>query len=239
MRWIGAETFLASLPRVVVFCGGYGSGKTEVAVNFALHLASEGRKVQLADLDIVNLYFRSREVREELASRGVRVLVPEEPLARADLPVILPEVKGAIEHTDGVLVLDVGGDPIGARVLGGMAHALLAAEHANLFVVNSRRPFTDTPEKTGRMIAEIGRVSGVPITGMVVNSHLIDETTLAVVEEGIRLAEEVQRDTGIGIAFVAVGQQVLREIDPARWRYPIMVLARHMLKPWETEGDLA
>lgn len=237
VRWIGAESFLASLPRVVVFCGGYGSGKTEVAVNFALHLASEGREVQLADLDIVNLYFRSREVREELASQGVRVLVPDEPLARADLPVILPEVKGAIERGDGVLVLDVGGDPVGARVLGGMADALLAAEYANLFVVNSRRPFTDTSEKTRRMIAEIGRVSGVPITGMVVNSHLIDDTTPEVVEEGIRLAEEVQKDTGISIAFVAVGQRVLEKSGTAKWRYPLMVLTRHMLKPWETAGD--
>lgn len=206
-------------------------------MNFALHLAEEGRKVQIADLDIVNLYFRTREVRDELSRQGVQVLLPGEPLLRADMPVIPPEVKGAVEHPDGVVVLDVGGDPVGAKVLAGMADSLVGAGYASLYVVNSRRPFADTAQKAQRMIAEIDRASGVPVTGLVVNSHLIDETTATVVSEGISLAEEVARSSGIEIAFVAVGERVLDEFDAANCGHPVMVLSRRMLKPWEVKTE--
>jgi len=223
----------ALLKRVTVFCGGYGSGKTEIAVNFALYLAGIGRAVKLADLDIVNLYFRSRERRDELRGSGVQVLVPEDPLLRADTPVIPPEVKGAVESRESAVVLDVGGDPVGARVLAGMADAVTAGDYSSLFVVNSRRPLTDTSEKTGRMVTEIGRASGVPVTGTVVNSHLIEETSAATIREGVEMAEEVARDTGIGIAFIAIEKRMLSRLDVRKLGHPVMVLTRRMLKPWE------
>ncbi|MEO0082445.1 MAG: cobalamin biosynthesis protein CbiA [candidate division WOR-3 bacterium] len=234
--WIGAERLLAQLSRVTVFCGGYGSGKTEVAVNFALALAAVGHRVRLADLDIVNLYFRSREVRDVLRAHGVEVLVPAEPLLRADTPVVPPEVKGAVEESGGFVVLDVGGDPVGARILAGMATSVTETDYSNLFVVNSRRPFTDTAEKTTRLIAEIGRVSGVPVTATVVNSHLIDETTTATIQEGIELARAVEQGSGIGISFVTVEERMLGSFDAAGCGYPVLVLSRLLLKPWEEGG---
>ncbi len=232
-RWVGADEFLAGLPRVNLFCGGYGSGKTEVAVNFALHLAGEGRPVSIADLDIVNLYFRSREVRRALEERGVRVLVPGERLAAADLPVIQPEVKGAIERSDGHVVLDLGGDPVGARVMASLAPAIARDEMRAMFVVNSRRPFTATPEAAAEAMAGIGRSGGFEVGALVVNSHLADETTADTVREGIGLAEVVGRATGVPIAFVAVERRLLGEFDAAGCGYPVMVLDRKMLKPWE------
>src|SRR5512139_3009130 len=96
-NWFNADSFLRELSRINIFCGGFGSGKTEVAVNFSLRMRELGRKVSIADLDIVNLYFRSREVREQLRNQGIDVLVPNEALVNADLPVIVPEVRGAIE----------------------------------------------------------------------------------------------------------------------------------------------
>ncbi len=236
--WVGAESFLSGLKRVNIFCGGYGSGKTEIAVNFALHLAARGKPVKIADLDIVNPYFRSREVREELRRHGIQVLVPNERLISADLPIVMPEIKGAIETGNEAVVLDLGGDPAGARVMASIAQAMPKDDYHGFFVLNSRRPFTRTPAAVAGIMSEISRASGMAITGQVVNSHLIDETAVDVVEEGFRLAEEVSRDTGTGIAFVAVERSMLDRFDAAGCGYPVMVLDRHMLKPWEDSDRL-
>ena len=97
--------------RVVMVVGNYGSGKTEAAVNLALHLAKAGRRVQIADLDIVNPYFRSREARRLMEQHGIRVVVPPGDQAFADLPIILPEIRGMLNPPEGVLTLfDVGGE---------------------------------------------------------------------------------------------------------------------------------
>lgn len=237
-RWIGAESLLEGLKRVNVFCGGYGSGKTEVAVNFAVHLAEGGRSVRIADLDIVNPYFRSREVRESLRELGIDVLVPDGELVGADLPVIKPEIKGALESGDQSVVLDLGGDPVGAKVMASLAGGLQQADYDGLLVVNSRRPFTDTPDAVTRVIGDIEAASGMRISRLVVNSHLIDQTEAEVIWEGIRLAEDVAAGSGASIAFVAVERRMLVDFDAEGCGYPVMVLDRRMLKPWETGGGL-
>lgn len=237
--WVHADRLLASLRRVVVFCGGFGTGKTEVAVNFALLLARDGRRVRLADLDIVNLYFRSREVRRYLREMGVEVLVPGERLVNADMPVIVPEVRGALENPDGNLVLDLGGDPSGARVMGSLAGLVPPKETATWLVVNSRRPESGSTDAVLKMVVGIESASGLRVTGLVVNSHLADETTPPIVEEGIRLAEAVHGAGGPGIVFVAMERRLADEIDAGALGYPVMFLQREMLKPWETGGHPA
>ncbi|RKX27885.1 MAG: cobalamin biosynthesis protein CobQ, partial [Candidatus Zixiibacteriota bacterium] len=126
--------------RVLVVVGGYGSGKSEVSVNLARHLASSGQlHVAIADLDIVNPYFRSREATEQLEKLGIETLHPKGSQAFADLPIIIPQVKSAIEGYDGVLILDVGGDDAGARVLGSLAGTFPSDDHEVLFVLNANR----------------------------------------------------------------------------------------------------
>jgi hypothetical protein len=232
--WFNAESLFESLRRVLVFCGGFGTGKTEVAVNFALSLARTGRRVRLADLDIVNLYFRSREVRQRLRALGVDVLVPEERLVSADLPIIVPEVRGALERADGYLVLDLGGDPSGARVMASLAGLVPPEQTATWLVVNSRRPESSSADGVLRLIAGIESASGLEVSGLVVNSHLVEQTTPAVVVEGIRLAEAVGGAGGPRIVFVAMERRLQGEFDVGSVGYPVMLLDREMLKPWET-----
>jgi len=254
-NWFNAEGFLSELRRVNIFCGGFGSGKTEVAVNFSLRMRELGRRVSIADLDIVNLYFRSREVREQLRSQGIDVLVPSEALVNADLPIIVPEVRGAIEgNAEGrtpnaevapvkspvsnvqsppLVVLDLGGDPAGAKVMASLAGAMQPEDYSALFVLNSRRPFTATVAAAQEMMDGISGAARIKVDRIVVNSHLIDETTAAVINEGISLGEELARKTGARIAFVAVQRALLDRFDAAGCRYPVMVLDRLMLKPWE------
>jgi len=236
--WFNADSFLANLRRVNLFCGGYGSGKTEVAVNFALHLAARGKRVSIADLDIVNPYFRSREVRGEMREYGIEVLVPSEEFINADLPIIQPEIKGALENRGGYVVLDLGGDPVGARVMLSLAGGLARADYTGFLVLNSRRPRTGDAEGAAAMMRSIETASGVRIRGIVVNSHLIDETSAGVIEEGIRLAEEVGASTGSRVAFVVVERRMLDVFRAEACRYPVMVLDRFMLKPWEPSNWL-
>jgi hypothetical protein len=235
-EWIGADDLFGSLRRVTAFCGGFGTGKTEVAVNFALSLARAGRRVRLVDLDIVNLYFRSREVRQRLRALGIDVVVPEERLVNADLPVIVPEVRGALERSEGSVILDLGGDPSGARVMASLAGLVPPDDTATWLVVNSRRPESGTADAVLRMIAGIESASGLRVTGLVVNSHLVEETTPLIVEEGVRLAEAVHSAGGPGIAFVAIERRLAGEFDAGVWGHPVMFLEREMLKPWETGG---
>ena len=99
--------------RLIIVVGNYGSGKTEVAVNLALRLASQGARVQLADLDLVNPYFRSREVRELLEAQGIRVVLPPPRLASSDLPIVVPEIRGMLRPPAGTRsIFDVGGDDV-------------------------------------------------------------------------------------------------------------------------------
>lgn len=238
VNWYNADRFLADLRRVNMFCGGYGSGKTEVAVNFALHLAEASHRVSIADLDIVNPYFRSREVRADMRAHGIEVLVPEERLINADLPIIQPEVPGALAQSRGFVVLDLGGDPVGARVMASLARHIRRPDLTGFLVLNSRRPFTATVEAARKMMDEISLASGVAITDIVVNSHLIEETTPEVIEEGIALAERLTETAAVRVAFVAVERPQLDRFDAAACRYPVMVLDRLMLKPWEPSNWL-
>jgi hypothetical protein len=231
--WVGADEFLAGLRRVCVFGGGFGSGKSEVAVNFAAALASSGRRVRLADLDVVNPYFRSREAREALHAAGVELLLPSEELMMADMPVIPPEVRGALAAGDGTLVIDLGGGPVGARVMASIADALPAAECDGMFVLNSRRPFTSTAARAVQMVRDIERTSGLTMNRVVVNSHLIDQTDAAVISEGVGLAREVCSVTGATIAFVAVARELHDQLDQVAPEFPRLLLDRHLLKPWE------
>lgn len=235
--WHHAEEFLAGLRPVMMFCGGYGSGKTEVAVNFALRLAEAGNAVSIADLDIVNLYFRSREVRGYLRERSVRVILPDDQLMNADLPMVQPEVGGVVESAQGFALLDVGGDPAGARVMQAVAHRVPREHFAGFLVLNSRRPFTRDVAGVRKLMAEVAAAAGLPVTDIIVNSHLIEETTAQVIEEGIRLAEAVAAETGVRVALVTVERQFLGDFDVAACRYPVLVLDRRMLKPWEPRSN--
>ncbi|MEO0025974.1 MAG: hypothetical protein ABIK54_04360 [candidate division WOR-3 bacterium] len=235
--WFNAGNFIAGLRRVSIFAGGYGSGKSEIAVNFALSLTELGTPVTIADLDIVNPYFRSREARQALEQWGVRVLMPPVTVMETDLPMIGAEIRGAMVSGAGFLILDLGGDPVGARVMASLSHGINRDEYNSFFVLNSRRPFTRTVSQIQSLLGDIESTSGLTITHLVVNSHLIEETTAAIVQEGIKLAEAVSAVTAKPIAFIAIERRVLEDFDPKSTDYPVLVLERQLLKPWEQRND--
>lgn len=219
--------------RVIAIVGSYGSGKTELSVNLSLQLAASGRRVQIADLDIVNPYFRCREARELMEAHDIRVVVPPGAQAWADLPIILPEIRGMLHPSDGMLtILDVGGDDVGARALASFRTSIADGDYELWQVINAKRPFTDTVEGCVQMMRAVESASRWKVTGLLVNSHLIDETTVDTVLDGWRLAEAVRARTGLPIRFVAAMAHLADAPELAVIDAPILRLHRHMLPPW-------
>jgi MinD-like ATPase involved in chromosome partitioning or flagellar assembly len=164
---------------IIVIVGGYGSGKSEVAVNLARHLAkSQPEPVAIADLDIVNPYFRSREAMKVLDAMNVKSIVPPGAQFYADLPIILPQIKGAIEKNEGKLLLDAGGDDVGARVLSSLSDAFVEGTYDMFLVLNANRPFTSTMDGCVKMINSIEQAARLKFTGLISNTHMMDDSTV-------------------------------------------------------------
>ncbi len=221
--------------RVIIYTGNYGSGKTEVSVNYTLGLAAREPELAIVDLDVVNPYFRCREAIKPMEEAGVEVIVPRGETFASELPIILPEVKGAMTRDTGRLVLDVGGDDVGARVLSSFGPALRADDADLLMVLNARRPFTDTVDGAMRIIREIETASRLKVTGLVSNTHLMEETSVEMIREGVALAEAVSAETGATVRFVAamddVAEAYVKE-SGGEPPYPVMPMVRRMLPPW-------
>lgn len=225
--------------RITIFTGRFGSGKTEISINYALSLAGgpEGRRPILIDLDIVTPYFRTRELAERLAGEGVDVVTPAAVAQHLDMPAITPEIMGAIQQPARPVVLDVGGDAQGARALGQFAAALEKAGYAMNFAVNPHRPFTDSVAGIARAVAEIQSTSRLRVTALVSNPNLIRETTLDMVVAGHRLIEEAAEALGLPVAFVSLRTDLAAQAAANTFRQPVMSLQRFFVMPWEGAED--
>lgn len=224
--------------RLVIIVGNYGSGKTEIAVNLAAALRKSGKTVHIADLDIVNPYFRCREAREMMENMGIRVVIPPGAQQYADLPIVVPEIRGMLEpQGDAVSIFDVGGDDVGATLLSSFVESLGDKPYKLLQVINSRRPFTNTLSGCVKMKESIEGASRLRVGGFIVNSHLIQETTPEVVVEGYRLAEEVSQKTGVKVEFVAVMEELANAPEIQALDAEILEIKRIMLPPWLRFGE--
>ncbi len=229
--------------KLIIIVGNYGSGKTEVAVNLAIALRSGGVRVRVADLDIVNPYFRCREAMELMRVRDIGVVVPPGEQVSADLPIVVPEIAGMLAPQDGhVGIFDVGGDDVGARLLSSFAVALkkaaaeYSAPHYELWqVINARRPFTDTVEGCLKMRRAIENASRLNVTGLIGNTHLMHETDAGTVYEGWELTRKVADASGLPIVFVTAmkGLEEIEELEDID--APLFYLKRYMLPPWLAE----
>jgi SpoU rRNA methylase family enzyme len=193
--------------------------------------------VAIADLDIVNPYFRSREADEELSALSIRTLNPRDGYKYADLPIILPEIKGAIEEHSGKVVLDVGGDDVGARVLSSLGESFERDSYELLLVVNARRPFTGDVDSCQKLMKEIEAAARLQFTGFISNTHLLTETTSEVVLSGLNLTRQMSERTGLPVVFLSAKRDIVVQLDPEMVNVPVLTLNRLLLKPWERQQD--
>ena len=197
------------MKRVTLFVGHYGSGKSNLAVNYALKLRASGNAVALADMDIVNPYFRSADSRRELSDAGVRVIALPFANTNVDLPALPSEIYGLVERRDEYAVLDIGGDDRGALALGRFVPYILAEnDYEMLYVVNFYRPLTRTAEEALDVLREIETAAGIRATGIVNNSNLGPETTAEDVVATLPLAGELSRLSGLPVVFTSFDERL-------------------------------
>ncbi len=216
--------------RLFVVLGAYGTGKTEFSVNLALALAAQGRKAALADLDLVNPYFRSREKARELESRGVELIAPEGALRNADLPSIPPRLPALVNGPELSGVIDAGGDPAGARVLASFAPELRRQEPRVWYVLNRSRPENADAARALISLRAVEAACGLDVNGLVSNTHLIGATTAQTVREGAAFADEVSQKSGLPVVCYAVSRGLAAEVGELS---PLFPMDLYMKRPWE------
>ncbi len=224
--------------RVIIFVGHFGSGKTEIALNGALELAAAGSRVTVADLDVVKPYFRSRSARAILSDAGVDLLAPTGANVHADLPIIVPQIRSCLRDDHSRLILDVGGDDLGARVLGSLSDVIPFDDTDCLLVLNFRRPSTPDPERSAAMVREIEAVGRVPVSGLISNTHLMDETTPEVVLEGYRQALETARLVEVPLVAITVEEELAVVLEGEDLECPVVPLRRIVKPPFAQTPEL-
>jgi len=218
---------------IVVICGNYGSGKTETAVNLAIKKKQDGLDVKIADLDLVNPYFRTREVRGLLEDMDIDVVLPDIKYMHADLPILTPAVAGIIQQPSELTILDAGGDDAGVTVLAALADHLSKKEVHMLQVINPFRPFTQNVEGCIKIKDEIEKSSKLKVTGIVSNSNLIDETTIEHIFRGYEQLKEVSKATGIEMKFITAGSHLISQLDLNDFSCPVLEIDRKLNFPWK------
>ena len=200
--------------RLTLFAGHYGSGKTNIAVNYAMLLADEGKKVCIADLDIVNPYFRTKDSEAELKEKGITLISSRYANTNVDLPAIPAESYRLVQDKSIYGVIDIGGDDRGAYALGRFADAIKAeGDYRMAFVLNRHRPLTSTVEDAVEIMREVEAAAGPKFNCIVNNSNIGSETTADTVRNSISFAEELSSVTGLPIWLHTAEKSVAEELS--------------------------
>jgi hypothetical protein len=218
---------------IVIIVGAYGSGKTEVSINLAVHMQDQGTQVRLADLDLVNPYFRTREARQQLSRMGIDLVLPAAQYMQADLPILTPEVSGMLRKPTGLTLLDVGGDDVGATVLAALAEPLADKKPRVLQVINPHRPYTDTVKGCLDIGKAIEDKAKMKITGIVGNANLMEATDARTIAEGYDFVKQVAAAADLPLAFITIPAGLLTPANKTGIQCPVLTLKRQLVPPWK------
>ena len=190
--------------RITLLCGHYGSGKTNIAVNMAMELRKMYERVAVADLDIVNPYFRTLDSRDDFEHAGIRLIVSAYANSNVDIPALPQDMYALTDDPALHAVVDVGGDDRGAYALGRLSPAIREENNYDMFlVINKYRPLTPDAESTLEIMHEIETAASLPFTGIINNSNLAAETTPETVLNSVSYAEEVSRLSGLPLVLTS------------------------------------
>lgn len=199
--------------RLTLFAGHYGSGKTNIAVNYAFKLRREGKEVCIADLDIVNPYFRTKDSEQELEAMGIKLISSKYANTNVDLPALPAESYRLVQDKSIYGIMDIGGDDRGAYALGRYVDAIKAeGDYRMAFVVNCYRPLTSTVEDTVEIMHEIEAACGLKFNCIVNNSNLGEQTTADVVLDSVDFAQRLSDATGLEIWMHTAEESVARQL---------------------------
>lgn len=219
--------------RINIFTGHFGSGKTEVAVNYALKLAEANYKTAIVDFDIINPYFRTADAKEELEKNNVKVVLPMYANTNVDIPVIPTEIYSLFQDKQYKVVLDVGGDDLGAKAVSRFKEEIVSDDYEMFFVINTKRGMTDTPEEILEMIALIEDGANLKITKLINNSNLLEETSPEIILEGNKIIAEVSAKLGIPIAITAGMEEPMSGLSSQQLSgSELLLMSKQIHLPW-------
>ncbi len=201
------------MKRVTLFAGHYGSGKTNIAVNYALYLKEQGKDVIIADMDIVNPYFRTKDSLDVLEKAGIELISPQFANSNVDLPALPQEMYKTVQDRSKYSVLDIGGDDRGAYALGRYTPYILEEnDYEMVFVANFYRPLTTTALEALEVMREIEAAGHLPFTAIVNNSNIGNETTAEDVLKTVDRAEELSKLSGLPVILTTAEARVADEL---------------------------
>jgi len=225
--------------RLTLFAGHYGSGKTNLAVNYALLLAAEGKKVCIADMDIVNPYFRTKDSADVLKKAGVDLISPQFANSNVDLPALPAESYRLVQDFSTYGIMDIGGDDRGAYALGRFVPAIRQENNYRMiFVANCYRPLTRTPEEALEVMREIEAACGLTFTDIVNNANLGTETTPDTVLNAVSYMEKLSRISGLPIFAHAAQSRVAEALqDKLSPVLPLQLQEKYFDLPSQKPGN--
>jgi hypothetical protein len=202
------------MKRVTLFCGHYGSGKTNIAINYAHRLLEKGLPVSIGDLDVVNPYFRTKDSAAALAEEGIGLVVSPFANSNVDFPALPKEIYALVADRSTHVVMDVGGDDRGALALGRWTGDILAeGDYDMLAVVNASRPLTRTPADAVATLREIEAAAGIPFTGVVNNTNLGQQTRPEDVAASVSYAQTVADTLGVQVRFTCCDRRIAAALE--------------------------
>lgn len=222
--------------RVNIIAGHYGSGKTNIAINLAMKIKSDGIDVVCADLDIVNPYFRSKDARCALEKKGIGMIASEYANTNVDMPAMPSDAYSLFDNKNRYAVIDLGGDDVGAAALGRFRESILNENNYDCFwVVNPFRPLTRTVELAMEAKEEIESVLGFCFTKIINNANLGDETTAEDVLDSVEYMNTLSEESGLPVAFTSCKEELYEELNNKIANlFPVTLYLR---QGWNKKGE--
>ena len=218
--------------RLTLFAGHYGSGKTNIAVNYAIAMAKEGKPVCIADLDIVNPYFRTKDSAARLQAAGVELISPQFANSNVDLPALPAEAYRMVQDKATWGVMDIGGDDRGAYALGRYVPAIKEENNYRMvFVANNCRPLTTTAEEALEVMREIEAACGLAFTDIVNNSNLGPETTAETVLDSLEYIQKLSELSGLPVFAHTAEAAVAKELAGLENVFPLQLQEKYFDLP--------
>ncbi|WHY01912.1 hypothetical protein [Neobacillus sp. DY30] len=219
--------------RITILTGHFGSGKTEIAINMTLNEKKIHTRTAINDLDIINPYFRARDVSDIFTQQDIELIAPANRLATSDLPIVSGEIYRILHDHRYRVIIDAGGDKDGARALGQYYHEWKELKPELLFVLNVNRPYVSTFEGASDTIKQIEKASRLKVTGIINNSNIGSETAMADILNGYELSSKISSQLSIPLLNTTISVDLKNEAINFARNHQVMFIKRYMKLPWE------
>lgn len=219
--------------RITILTGHFGSGKTEIAINLALNEKKLHNKTAINDLDIINPYFRSRDVSDIFKQQNIELIAPANRLATSDLPIVSGEIYRVLHDHRYRVIIDAGGDKDGAKALGQYYHEWKGLEPELIFVLNGNRPYVSTLEGARYTVEQIEKAARLKVTGIINNSNIGSETSMDDIFNGYELSSKLSRMLSIPLLYTTISLDLENEANCFAKSHQVMFIKRFMKLPWE------